>query len=806
MSDYIFPFYQIPFLNDALTDQILPFDQYCNLYATPLGSNDEPFNDIDDFDNDILDLNASDCEYIDLSDFRNQSSSNLSVFHLNINSVPKKLEELVSSILSKNPPSIIALSETKLNQQIENLYSIDGYNAIFNSNSTSSGGIALFLKSNIKFSLIEELTYSTSFLESLSVRIDVNGKILNVCCIYRRPGGNIDDFMNAYSFILNNLSREKSLIIGDTNLDLLRVSNSRVVENFVNCNFEQSFFSLINRPTRVTSHSATVIDQAFCNFISDSSINSLIILCHLSDHFAVHIELTDTPDHGEDTATLVRDWRALDNGKLAEAVQEGLRHIPDNATRTIDDALQDLIKCIRSAMDSTCPLVPRRSNSRRKNKPWISQDIVAQINAKNKLYDKFCKRPLTYGDQFRSARNHVTNLIRQSRASYYQNLLKSHMSNSKKTWEVLNTLLNRSRKSNDLFTFISDGVNTANDPKGIAETFNKYFVNAPLTISDSLPSSSTSFREYLTGEYGEFSAFDNITTDDIHKIVTKMKNSGGGGSLEIPNRVVKSIIHVIDKRLADLFNSCFREGYFPIAFKTAQVIPLHKSGDPEKAQNYRPISILTCLSKILEKLIFVQISQYCESFKIINPNQWGFRKGVSTDMSIGKFLQKVITTLNNKEFGLAIFLDLQKAFDLVSHPILISKLRHYGINGAPLNLISSFLTNRQQCVKTNNTISSIKAVSIGTPQGSVLSPLLFNIFINDFVNCSNILHFNQYADDTSLFLSDKNAQNLYIRMNEELKKVARWIEANSLSLNVTKTVYLLFSGKKKCKKFNFTPY
>ena len=181
---------------------------------------------------------------------------------------------------------------------------------------------------------------------------------------------------------------------------------------------------------------------------------------------------------------------------------------------------------------------------------------------------------------------------------------------------------------------------------------------------------------------------------------------------------------------------------------------------------------------------------------MITRNQCGFRRGISTNISIAKFLFHVYHGLNSNKYGLGIFLDLQKAFDTVDHRILLAKLSHYGIRGTPYNLIKSFLSNRMQYVKIKNSKSSFLPVSLGTPQGSILSPLLFIIFINDFENCSNNLFFNFFADDTSLYMSGDNLHSLYMNVNMELKQVERWISANRLCLNINKTVYLLLSGKK----------
>ena len=184
------------------------------------------------------------------------------------------------------------------------------------------------------------------------------------------------------------------------------------------------------------------------------------------------------------------------------------------------------------------------------------------------------------------------------------------------------------------------------------------------------------------------------------------------------------------------------------------------------------------------------------SFDILTAQQCGFREGISTNIAIGKFLGRVLGALNDGKFGVGVFLDLKKAFDCVDHGILLGKLFHYGVRGVPHRLIKSFLSDRRQYVKIGENKSYTASINIGTPQGSILSPLLFLVFINDIISSSSILNFNLFADDTCVFLHDDDLNLLYHRLNVELVHVKNWISANKLSLNLSKTVYLLFSGRK----------
>ena len=261
--------------------------------------------------------------------------------------------------------------------------------------------------------------------------------------------------------------------------------------------------------------------------------------------------------------------------------------------------------------------------------------------------------------------------------------------------------------------------------------------------------------------------------------------------------MVKNIISLICKPLSNIFNKCIVDGYFSKKLKIAQIVPVFKNGERSSPNNYRTISILTVFSKILEKHLYDQLIMHFDSHNIIANQQCGFRKEVSTNIAIGKFFKRVYSGINEGKYGIGLFLDLQKAFDVVNHKILLKKLYHYGVRGSPHRLIQSFLSDRQQYIKIDQSESSVLDTSIGTPQGSVLSPLLFIIFINDIVNSSDILHFNLFTDDTCIYLSDNNIEELYSIMNCEILIVQKWINANLLSLNVNKTVHLLFTGSKR---------
>jgi retron-type reverse transcriptase len=264
---------------------------------------------------------------------------------------------------------------------------------------------------------------------------------------------------------------------------------------------------------------------------------------------------------------------------------------------------------------------------------------------------------------------------------------------------------------------------------------------------------------------------------------------------DIPLKILKSTILSIATPLTAIVNSSLVHGIFPNALKIAKVCPVFKSGDKTSIQNYRPISILPSFSKVFEKAIFNRITDYFDKNKLMTSNQYGFRKNHSTSMALTDLYDRLSIAIDKNDYTAGVFIDLSKAFDTLDHSVLLKKLSHYGIRGLSNDWIANYLSNRQQCVLFNNQLSLYRSISCGIPQGSILSPLLFIIYINDIENASSLLSAIIFADDTNLFASNSNLKMLCLTLNLELAKMSEWFRANKLSLNVLKTNLIVFGNR-----------
>ena len=456
-----------------------------------------------------------------------------------------------------------------------------------------------------------------------------------------------------------------------------------------------------------------------------------------------------------------------------------------------------------------CKLV-KFNKYKHKKSTWITLGLLKSIIYRDKLYKQLrLSNPNSLHYDTLTLNLKTYNLILRksiisAKQMYYESRFNRIGNDIRRTWKTINEILTKNQTQNKFPTVFNGNGSMITDKVNIANKFNVFFTNIGEKIAKGINyDGNKTYGHYLNKDIHSSFTFMNIDEDAINKIIYNLPPKSSSGCDGISTKLLKVIAPVIIKPLTLLINQVLNTGTFPDKLKIAKVIPIFKKGDPSLFENYRPISLLPAISKVVEKIIALQLSSYFEKNKLLFDNQYGFRPKHSTEHAALELIDRITNKMDTNEIPLNIFLDLSKAFDTIDHSILLNKLKYYGLKGSTLNLFQSYLSNRKQYTEIEDTTSTILPIQVGVPQGSILGPILFIIYVNDLPQCSNKFDFIMYADDTTLsstidsfcdINSNASADSL---INAEIDKVIEWLKINKLSLNKNKSKYMTFHMPKK---------
>jgi hypothetical protein len=451
---------------------------------------------------------------------------------------------------------------------------------------------------------------------------------------------------------------------------------------------------------------------------------------------------------------------------------------------------------INTAIEQT---VPKKCVKKGKSVPWMSKEIRKICTKKKVLYKRFKKNNSHSNEQkFKECSKQLKNAIRRSHSNYSMGISKIAGSNPKKFWNYVRSC----KKGSSQISFTTnDGELT--EPVEIAHAFNCHFSN---NFGDSsVPIDLSSLTSSPPSHGGDCLSFEYFSEDEVENILNGLDTSKSPGPDGILPVFLKSCAHELAPVLCHLFNECMSKGEIPCAWKSANVVPIYKgSGKPKNAiSSYRPVSLTSILCKLLERLICKRILCYLDEHDILSDNQFGFRHGRSCEQMLAKFYHFLSGSLDKRDCNLVdgIFLDFSSAFDRVNHNSLLQKLHGYGIRGNVLSWIKSFLIGRKQRVIFQGEYSQWVPVTSGVPQGSVLGPVLFLLFVNDINdNLSSPLF--QFADDHSLVRCIKTIDD-QLFLQKDLDRIFQWTVKNNLPLNASKCAVVQFSRSKDFLKFSY---
>ena len=643
------------------------------------------------------------------------------------------------------------------------------------------------------------------------IRVHLNDK-RNVIIgnVYRPPRDLLENY-NTFIVELGRVLRDLGgdvIISGDFNIDLLKIREKAIFNEFLELFLTNSFIPKITLPTRLTRNNGTLIDNQFCKISKHLTYSlSAVILCDLSDHlpYFTCFEYTSSKQYTNRHITYsiqhenaICQLKNFLNSQLIENKLISDRNNDPNYN------YEQLHITIQQGLDKFMPLKTRKfSRYKHKISQWITPAIIRSIKFRDKLYKKIKlmspDNPL-HQQLFINLKTYnkiLKKIIREAKKVYYESLFSKFKNDIKNTWMTIKTLISSSIDKNKMPDCFNVNNKIITDSHEIAEEFNNFFINIGPKLASQIPQyNDLTFQSYLNSPCRTTLNFNPVQQEDVTKIINELKSKSSFGFDRLSTKLLKCLKTELSSSIAIIINQSLTYGIFPDKLKVARVIPVFKSSDETLLTNYRPISLLPSISKVFEKVIFKQLHSYFKSNSLYFMSQYGFREQHSTELAALELVDKIIFEMDKGNVPVSIFIDLSKAFDTIDHNILIEKLKYYGVRGQALTLLKSYLSERTQYTEFNSSKSEKQIIKTGVPQGSILGPLLFIIYINDLSFSSTLFKFISYADDTTLLITlnpnNCNPSDLSANINNELKKVSQWLNVNKLSLNIKKSKCMAF--------------
>ena len=699
---------------------------------------------------------------------------------------------------------MVGLAETWLDAESEKLIAVQGYNVICASRKEKAGGgVALLLREGLVFRERSDLkVFLEGNFESLFIELVREGGKKNVIVgvVYRPPSGSMSAFKEEMGRVLSKIGSTEAYIMGDFNTDLLKAHTHRQTSDFLEGFYSGGFYPLVSLPTRLTDTTATLIDNIFTNNL-EKQVESGLVTVRVSDHLPIYSFVCGDRQGGGGGEVRDGVHRLVNEGRIRRFAEDMETWAFDEIRALGAEANVGRFRNqFRDLYDSAFPWVKNKSKRKDEEKPWLNDpDFKAQVAKKSQLYSKKIKCGLCPEEEESLSKvcRDINKARRQLKRTYFKEKLEETNGDLRATWQILGEVLRgrRSTKGGESCKYFeNDGVGIT-DGKEIANGFCDFYCNVGPNLAARIKQNDDSvFLDYMGAPVNEDLIWRPTTPREVEEICAGLDPGKGMGWDGVSPKVIKAVAKELSGSLSRLFNCCMREGHYPSCFKVARVIPVFKAEDPTQFSNYRPVSVLPILSQIFEKILKFRLVEFFDKQEVIIPSQYGFRAGHSTDMAILDMVEKVRTAWANKKVALGVFIDLKKAFDTVDHKILLHKLEHYGVRGKTLALLESYLQNRSQYVSYGGFDSDRGQVECGVPQGSVLGPLFFILYVNDMVKASGEMQLVMFADDTNIFVEGKNHLELFRKVNQGLEELSRWFRCNKLTLNLKKTEYVYFGG------------
>ena len=821
-----------PYLNNNKTYNPYARNHYTQLIGDMIESNDNESNCFDAVSEILVN-----CKYKkpNFNAKAEQCDNELNILSLNVQTIGNKIAHFKENLAYYEQFDALAFNET--NCIVEKLP--NGYDDLILDNfhkplvkppsraSGKGGGLVIYINKRLceeedieEFEPYSEEDNNSGEFQFIKLK-NCYGRQKTVILgnVYRSPAASNkpEKFNSFFDKILQKLNTNRyankmKYLVGDFNLDLIAHESNVDCQNLIDNAHNSGFVQLVSRPTRITESSATLIDHVYTNNM-DSTLSCNIVTLDISDHLAVHTRITLGSSTAESRRmSIKRNIEKVEQRVFNEANDAKFRELINE--ETWEEALEDNLDAQSSYnkfneiytkhYNAAYPLRSehvRRRNERQNPKPWILPWLEDACARKNDLYHNFVNNPspenkAKYDKLNEFCKKHVD----LAKSNYNKKYFEQYHDNSRKQWQMINKLLNRKNRCNTTINkLVGPEGNVVTNRNEISNSFNDFFCNiaSDLKKKSAPPESPVTEMNCDSLKYPVSNTIhlNDADASEIHSVIKNFKNKATRDT-KISSLKIANEFYTFTNALAGVVNKSFREGIFPDELKIARVTPIYKEGAKSDVSNYRPISLLSSFSKIYEKLMHVRLLEFLDSNNSLFEMQYGFRPGRSCEHALLNAQDTILKSLNKKQVSILLLIDFSKAFDMVDHTILLRKLSHYGIRGPAHDWLKSYLSQRKQFVCVNNVESTLGDITYGVPQGSILGPLLFIIYINDIPEISAVAKFILYADDANIIITADCIEDAYSELLKLVTNLTRWVHLNGLALNLKKTKYMIFSRSK----------
>ena len=740
--------------------------------------------------------------YDELKCLRLANKNNLLLGYININSIRNKIEQLASII--SDSFDVIAIAETKLDETFPtSQFIIDSYMKPYRyDRNKHGGGLLVYVKVGIPSKHLQVYSFPDD-IEVIVVEINLKKQKWLLLCLYRPPSQSQAYFFGEIEKSLDFFSSkfENFMLIGDLNCE---TDDNTLIDLMDSYNL----VNLVKDPTCYKSSRPRCIDLILTNR-KHSCTNTSTFETGLSDFHKMIITVLKGGFLKRGPRIIeYRDYSKYNTLDFRRDINDTINKL--SSKMNFDSMNTAMVK----VLDQHAPI--KKKYIRANDGKFMTKELKKAIMHRSKLKNKFNRnRTDDNWNKYKQQRNKCVAMLRRTKLHYYKHLDTHDLADNRTFWKTIKPVFTDKIQISQPISLLEKG-EIINDDVKIAEVFNEYFANitdelglnekiANLSLSENIedpiekavhkyknhPSIKNIKQQWSPQTLFEFR---KVTTEDVATQLRKLKSKKSSPIDSIPSRVLQEHLDIFAPLLQNSFNFCIETSHFPETLKKGNISSILKKGDAFDKKNYRPISILPSLSKIFERLIEKQVKPYTNSF--LSPLLCGYREGYSTQHALLRLVENCKKALDQKMNTGAVFIDLSKAFDCLNHDLLIAKLDAYGFTRLALKYIKSYLRDRKQRVKMNGSYSEWRNINHGVPQGSVLGPLLFNIYINDlFISVSNSLICN-YADDTTIYVSDYRNEEIIRKLEIDTAILSEWFRDNSMKVNAEKCHLMFFSNTK----------